>query len=47
MKLEKPPITEQFDIELVKLDLIIEEKKGKTIVFKVKSKSSVEKYIGK
>ena len=33
--------------ELVKLDLIIEEKKGKTIVFKVKSKSSVEKYIGK
>jgi Fic family protein len=33
--------------ELVKLDLIIEEKKGKSIIFRIKSKSDVEKFLGK
>ena len=32
---------------LVKLNLLIEEKKGKSIVFRVKSKSAVEKFLDK
>ena len=33
--------------ELVKLDLLIEEKKGKSIVFRLKSLSNVEDFLGK
>lgn len=32
--------------ELIKLKLLIEEKKGKTLFFRIKSKSEVERYLG-